>query len=155
MHFFDCAGFYCILDIVSQLLWSQRGKHLFNMDDIDGETKARKDINNAWALQLNGTDAMADYQKTLHCCGINNSTDYIKANRTIPNSCFIGGDYDTSMIVYSEGCLLKLIAIYEAAEHWVTIFLWSSFIIEPMAFISACILAITFKNQQRRDRYYN
>lgn len=35
------------------------------LTDIDGETKARKDINNAWNLQLNGTDAMAEYQQTV------------------------------------------------------------------------------------------
>ena len=35
------------------------------LKDIDGETKARKDINEAWNLQLNGTDAMAEYQKTV------------------------------------------------------------------------------------------
>ncbi|XP_065367516.1 protein late bloomer isoform X1 [Calliphora vicina] len=120
---------------------------------IDGETKARQDIDNAWALQLNGTDAMAHIQTTLSCCGINNSTDYIDANLTIPNSCFIGGDYDKSTIVFSQGCLKKLIVIYEAAEHWITIFTWSSFSVEVVAFISACVLAITFTNQQRRARY--
>ncbi|KAM7342264.1 tetraspanin 42Er isoform 2-T2 [Cochliomyia hominivorax] len=120
---------------------------------IDGETKARNDIDKAWALQLNGTDAMSQFQITLKCCGINNSTDYINANMTIPNSCFVSGDFDKSPIVFSEGCLLKLITIFEAAEHWITIFTWSSFIVEMIAFVSACILAITFANQQRRARY--
>ncbi|XP_023291943.2 protein late bloomer isoform X2 [Lucilia cuprina] len=120
---------------------------------IDGESEARKEINKAWAKQLNGDDAMYKYQTNLKCCGINNSTDYINANLTIPNSCFVGGDYDKSKIVYSEGCLELLIVLYEAAEHWITIFSWSSFCTEVVAFISACVLAITFRNQQRRARY--
>ncbi|XP_061395771.1 protein late bloomer [Musca vetustissima] len=161
VSFFGCCGairenicltwsyaFFLILLITGNAIL-----HFGYISLIDGETKARKDIDMAWQLQMNGTDAMSHIQNTLACCGKMNSTDYTTANVSIPDSCYSNGNVGNATAIYPDGCLYKLIAVYEAAEHWITIFSWSTLSVEAVAFVSACILAITFRNQERRSRY--
>ncbi|XP_060653522.1 protein late bloomer [Drosophila sulfurigaster albostrigata] len=123
---------------------------------IDDEQLARSQLNNAWAQQKNGTDAMTFYQKTFKCCGITGPNDYTKANLTTPESCYAAntnGTATTSHSVYPDGCLTKLIAFYDDALKFVRVFGWILIAVEGAAFVFATVLGITFNNEQRRSRY--
>uniref|UniRef100_A0A1I8NMX8 Tetraspanin n=2 Tax=Stomoxys calcitrans TaxID=35570 RepID=A0A1I8NMX8_STOCA len=161
ISFFGCCGAiresicltwsYAVFLII--LITGNAVLHFGYISHIDGESKARKDIDNAWNKTLNGTDEMTHIQNLFACCGKFNSTDYTNANLTIPDSCYPDRSAGNASVIYSDGCLDKLIAFYEAAEHWITIFSWATLSVEVVALVSACILAITFRNQQRRSRY--
>ncbi|XP_075168125.1 tetraspanin 42Er isoform X2 [Haematobia irritans] len=161
ISFFGCCGAirenvcltwsYAIFLLI--LITGNAVLHFGYISNIDGETKANKDIERAWQKQLNGTDEMTPIQNLFGCCGKLNSTDYTNANLTIPDSCYPEGSAGNATTIYPDGCLYKLIVFYETAEHWITVFSWATLSVEVVALISASILAISFRNQQRRSRY--
>lgn len=124
---------------------------------IDEDQMARTQLNEAWAKQKNGTDAMSIYQSSFKCCGITGPVDYTKANITIPESCYNSNNNSTSTSVshtiYPDGCLNKLTDFYENAFKFVRVFGWILVAVEACAFVFATILGITFNNEQRRSRY--
>ncbi|XP_034480098.1 23 kDa integral membrane protein, partial [Drosophila innubila] len=123
--------------------------------NTDEQQLARTELNSAWDKQKNGTDAMGIYQANFKCCGVNGPDDYKKANITIPQSCNLSENSSTTVShsVYPEGCLNKVIDVYEQAFHFVRVFAWIMVAIEGAAFVCATILGINFNNEARRSRY--
>ncbi|EDW01569.1 protein late bloomer [Drosophila grimshawi] len=123
------------------------------LNRIDEKKLAQDELNLAW----NSTDTtkMAFYQSNFKCCGINGPIDYTKANRTIPESCYVTNSTATSSThtVYPDGCLSKMINSFEVATKYVNVFSWILIGVEASAFLCATILGITFNNEQRRSRY--
>ncbi|ALC41253.1 Tsp42Er [Drosophila busckii] len=128
------------------------------LNRIDEKAVSKNTLDKAWDKQKNGTDAMSIWQSSLHCCGVNGSSDYTSANLAIPASCYAGNGTANATAtppakIYTEGCLSSLINAYAKSLKYVKLFAWILIGVEGAAFLFATILAITFNNEQRRSRY--
>jgi len=86
-------------------------------------------------------------QKQMHCCGANDSEDYIKHNHTLPDSC-----YDKKGNVYEKGCAQAVIDFLEAQLPIFGGVLGGFLLIELLGLIAAIALAVALKHAPD-DRY--
>ncbi|KAH8372875.1 hypothetical protein KR009_007027, partial [Drosophila setifemur] len=98
------------------------------------------------AWQANNMDAL---QQNHECCGKSSVQDYVHLSQLIPPSCYANLQQTTDHL-YVDGCIEKLQSFYEGDKLRFIIVSWILVVFELICFVLAVVLAISFKNKQRR-----
>ncbi|CAH8491549.1 unnamed protein product [Schistosoma bovis] len=80
---------------------------------------------------------MDKLQRNFRCCGATSYLDYIKTNKTVPFSCFIG------KLVYARGCVE---AFSDYAQHYIVALITMCFVFGIIKAIYVIISICLFKN---------
>ena len=93
------------------------------------------------------SDALANLQTTLKCCGLQGPSDYAYVNRDIPSSCYP----NNSNVYYTDGCGDKVIAIVNANLPLITYVLIVVIAVETVAVAFAFFLCCHKKRKEFID----
>ncbi|XP_037941081.1 protein late bloomer-like [Teleopsis dalmanni] len=88
-----------------------------------------------------------------NCCGKNGPNDYIQSGLPLPPACYIGGNSTTPTLLYSTGCIQVVSEAYANSSEIETISDWILVGLVGITIIFSGMLAISFKNNKRRQLY--
>ncbi|CAD7013399.1 unnamed protein product [Ceratitis capitata] len=114
-----------------------------------------RDVQNGIAIVEDAWDhdKIDALQMEYKCCGKDSSQDYILLNRQIPLSCYEGQNDADANNIYNEGCSVKLQRYYARETLSVAVTSWITAVLEVVCFMLAVLLAINFRNKQRRMQF--
>ncbi|XP_037954414.1 protein late bloomer-like [Teleopsis dalmanni] len=123
------------------------------LQPVDFNKLANETITYVWNQQLINNSTMTQYEIKYNCCGKNGPNDYIQSGLPLPPACYIGGNSTAPTLLYSTGCIQVVSEAYANSSEIETISDWILVGLVGITIIFSGMLAISFKNNKRRQLY--
>ncbi|XP_075166115.1 tetraspanin 42Ek isoform X2 [Haematobia irritans] len=115
----------------------------------------RESLQKVWSEEIKTPGAMDSTQKTLHCCGLDGPSDYLKIGRFVtPPSCF---PQDTTTNIstsfFTTGCVAATEEKVFSLTKYQTSSEWGVIAVTGVLALFAIYLVFRFNNKNNRYRY--
>ncbi|XP_075168117.1 tetraspanin 42Ei [Haematobia irritans] len=134
--------------VLTQLLMSSMASQ-GTRDGLAGSIE--KGFKDLWEEELKEPGALAYYEKWLHCCGVNGTSDYVAIKHDIPKTCCVEGNCSVAENLFQEGCEMKFNDYL--ASKMLTFNIINSLLMigEIAAAVFGWLLFSNLKNESRRS----
>ncbi|XP_037828369.1 tetraspanin-6-like isoform X2 [Lucilia sericata] len=106
-----------------------------------------------WLMESYQTGALAEFENTLQCCGVNSTEDYRRIDHEIPKSCCKDQNCTIPENIYKEGCESKYKEYMHNRVSLFNIVIILLIFAEITSFIFSWLLYSSLNNRTRRSKH--